>query len=160
MYYYYPLSDKRLTNLNQDNSTRTGRSEVMGAKPLILCVWDGLVVNQATLQVFIFSSKRSCGIQNHLLGWVLFTSTQKEKSTPHWFKGFWNVIFCHLDMMESAVVSQAWLVGGVGDTEGWRLPRCDPTRHICRGKQIWHRWSVWQEKDMATRQEKQMEKPI
>lgn len=39
----------------------------MAAKPVILCVWDGLAANQATLQVFIFSSERSCGIQKHLL---------------------------------------------------------------------------------------------
>lgn len=35
--------------------------------------------------------------------------------------------------MECAVVSKAWLVGGVADTGGWRLPRRYPTLHIWRG---------------------------
>lgn len=30
-------------------------------------------------------------------------------------------------------MSQAWSVGGVGDTEGCRRPQRYPTRHICRG---------------------------
>lgn len=74
----------------------------MAAEPVIL--WDGLLANQATLQVFIFSRERRCGIQNHLLGWVLFIATRKQKSTPHWFEAFemsfsvtciwWSVLSC------------------------------------------------------------------
>lgn len=41
---------------NQDNLTRTDMWAVMAAEPLIL--WDGLAANQATSQIFIFSSER------------------------------------------------------------------------------------------------------
>lgn len=64
-----------------------------------------------------------------------------------------NVIFCQLGMMECAVLSQAWLVGGDGDTEGWWLPRCYATRDICWKNEDWLRWSLWREKRLPPRQE-------
>lgn len=146
------------SNLNQDNSTRTDMWAVMAAKLLVLCIWGGVLLPTRPPWRFSYSVAREA-VESRTTSWA--EPCVEEKSTPHWFKGFeMSLSFGHLDMIEFASVSQAWLVGGVGDTEGWRVLHCYPTRHICRGKQIWHRWSVWQEKDMATRQEKQMEKPI
>lgn len=80
---HYAVGESGLSYLNEGNST---------------------CLKEATVQVFILSSKRSSGIQNHLLGWVLFTPTRKEKSTSHWFKAFemsfsvtqiwWSVLLC------------------------------------------------------------------
>lgn len=55
-------------------------------------------------------------------------------------------------MMEHAAVSQVCFFGGAGDlvSEGDTVI----IHVISAGEQIKHRWSLWQENDMATREKK------
>lgn len=76
--------------------------------------------------------QRLSGNQNHLLGWVLFTFTEKKESTQSSFKAFeimfsvslvrWGVLFC---LRRGPLIENEIL-----NAERWR---CNKSHHVCDG---------------------------
>lgn len=111
----------------------------VAAKPLWLCQPGAATAPNSQKHEKIHNTEPPAGLSP-----ICIRTVRDISSTA--IQAFWNVIFCYLDMLQCAVVSEAWSVER-------RPPRRHSTLYMS-GKQISHRWSVWKEKKMANKTKK------
>lgn len=121
----------------------------------MFCARDGLIENQATPQVFIFTSQTSCETRTTSCAESCLRPQRKRNLLHTDFR----LLKCHfLSLRHDGVCC---CVSGMVGWRSYTYRGTDATVVLSRTwclleKQIRHRWGVWQEKDMATRWEKKI----
>lgn len=135
-----------------------------------ICLWiihkDAVCIFSQVYYVGKYGRQNSLSSENGKVSWPTkppcrfsYSAAKKEKST----RADLRLLKCHfLSLRYDGVCC---CVSGTVGWWRWRYRWTEATTVLSHttylpGEKIWHRWGMRQGKDTATRQEKQMEKPI